>query len=81
MNANLGLKAPNILNKQVAMAPKIWTNSPFVALTFEAFCSPVSWSIQLNKDSMGCLTDETAAEKRSSAASAWPIFPVRCSFQ
>jgi hypothetical protein len=40
----LGLKA-NILNKQVAMAPKIWANCPLVALTFEAFCSSVSFAL------------------------------------
>ncbi len=34
------------------------TKSLFVALTLEAFCKPVFSFIQLNNDSIGCLTLE-----------------------
>jgi hypothetical protein len=39
--------------------------SPFVDLTFAAFCRPVLSFIQLNSDSTGCLILETAVEKKS----------------
>ena len=52
----------------MANFPKVCTNSPLVTLTLDALCISVFSFNQLKKDSIGCLTFETACEKRSLAA-------------
>ena len=48
--------------------PKVCTNSPLAALTFDALWISVLSFSQLKKDSMGCLILDTACENRFLAA-------------
>ena len=51
--------------KAAAILPHTKVNKPFVERTLEAFWILVFSISQLNSDSIGCLTDDTAFENKS----------------